>query len=228
MNKTQINKLRMYEAVELVLTNHASRFAELVDLVSGHQRLQNQILQIGQYRQVQETDNSGLTEVKIDLRTNVITQVLQLSAALKAHANSINDKELKVKADYTKSDLIQSSDPVLFDIGMLLLNLANPLQTQLSKYFVTPAKLQELSNLLTEFKASIPQKRVATSVSKVSTWNISDVFTSTSKMLKDELDVLMLLFEETESDFYKAYKNARIIVGYTGRGGVEPVVVVPD
>jgi hypothetical protein len=37
-------------------------------------------------------------------------------------------------------------------------------------------------------------------------------------MLREEMDVLMLLFEETQPDFYKAYKNARIIVDYSGRG----------
>lgn len=43
-------------------------------------------------------------------------------------------------------------------------------------------------------------------------------------MLKEELDVLMLLFEESEADFHKAYKNASWIVDYNGRGrtgGVE-------
>ncbi|MDO9612948.1 MAG: hypothetical protein Q7J86_00290 [Bacteroidota bacterium] len=37
-------------------------------------------------------------------------------------------------------------------------------------------------------------------------------------MLNEKIDVLMLLFEETHPDFYRAYKNARIIVDYNGRG----------
>jgi len=228
MNKTQINKLRMFEAVNLVLTNHASLFSQLEDLVLGHQRLKNGILQIAQYRQVQETDNSGLTEVKIDLRANVITQELQLSAALKSYANSTNNKELKTKANYSRSDLIQSADPVLYDIGILLVNLATPLQAELSKYFVTVEKLNELGSLLTDFHAAIPQKRVANSMSKVSTGNIVEVFNSLSKMLKDEMDVLMLLFEQVEPDFYKSYKNARLIIDYSGRGKVEAETAVPD
>lgn len=218
----------MYESVNLVLSNHSPLFSQLEDLVLGHQRLQLGIQQIGQYRQVQETDNSGLTEVKIDLRANVITQVLQLSAALKSYANATNDKELKTKANYSKSDLIQSADPVLYDIGILLVNLAVPLQPALSKYFVTPEKLNEMNSLLADFNAAIPQKRVANSMSKVSTLNISVVFNSMSKMLKEEMDVLMLLFEQAEPDFYKAYKNARSIVGYMGRGKLENEVAVPD
>lgn len=54
--------------------------------------------------------------------------------------------------------------------------------------------------------------------SKVSTSKIGEAFDSISKMLKEEIDVLMLLFEESHPDFYRAYKNARMIVEYTGRG----------
>lgn len=69
---------------------------------------------------------------------------------------------------------------------------------------------------------SIPQQRVATSASKVSTLNIGDVFKSLDKLLKDEIDELMLLFQFTKPDFYNAYKNARVIVNYSGRGKAKP------
>jgi hypothetical protein len=218
MNKTQINKLRMFESVDLVLTNHSQIFSQLTDLVTVHQRLTDGILQIALYRQVQETDNSGLTETKIDLRTNVISKVLLLSAAVKSHAIAIGDKELKTKADYSKTYLAQAPDPVLYDIGILLVNLATPLLTSLTKYFITSEKLAEINTLLADFLAAIPQKRVANSVSKVSTLNIGAVFSSLTKMLKEEMDVLMLLFAESQPDFYNAYKNARMILDYTGRG----------
>ena len=222
MNKTQINKLRMFESVQLVLSNHSQIFSQLIDLVACQQRLNDGIQQIAQYRQVQETDNSGLTETKIDLRANLITKVLQLSAALKAYAISINNKELKTKADYSKSNLTQAADQVLYDIGILLVNLATSLLPELNKYFITPEKLSEVSSLLVDFHAAIPQKRVANSVSKVSTLNIGELFNSVTKMLKEEMDVLMLLFAENEPDFYNAYKNARLILDYNGRGKIQP------
>lgn len=149
-------------------------------------------------------------------------EYLQLYAALKSYANSTNNKELKTKANYSKSDLSQSADPVLYDIGILLINLSTPLQAELGKYFVTPEKLGEMNTLLAGFSAAIPQKRVANSVSKVSTTNIGELVSSLNILLKKEIDVLMLLFEETQPDFYRAYKNARIIVDYSGRGPSDP------
>ena len=88
MDKKQINKLRMFSVVDQVLENHSKLFAELEDLVLGHQRLKDGLILLGQNRQLQEVDNSGLTGNKIDLRVNLINRILQLSAALIALANS--------------------------------------------------------------------------------------------------------------------------------------------
>jgi hypothetical protein len=43
-----------------------------------------------------------------------------------------------------------------------------------------------LGNTLNEFKASIPQKRLATGTSKVSTGNINETFKTIDALFKDE------------------------------------------
>ena len=96
--------------------------------------------------------------------------------------------------------------------------MATPLKGELAKYFVSEADLTGMDSLLTEFKEAIPLRRVATSVSKVSTANISGIFEVQDKILKDEIDLLMLSFRFTQPDFYNAYRNARSIIGYTGGG----------
>jgi hypothetical protein len=219
MNKSQINKSRMFGSVDLVLDNHSQIFSQLEDMVLAHQRLKNGIDLLGQHRQVQETDNTGLTDNKIDLRLNLINHILPLSAAIKSHAIFTKNKELKAKASYTRSDLLNAPDPVLYDICLLLLNLATPILPELAKYFVDQQKCDFLETLLANFKAAIPQKRVANSASKVSTANIGEVFNSLTLFLKEEMDVLMLLYQQTNPDFYNEYLNARKIVGYTGPSG---------
>lgn len=97
-----------------------------------------------------------------------------------------------------------------------------PILPELAKYLITTEKVTDLTTSLTNFKEAIPQKRVATSTTKVSTENIGDVINSLHTLLKEELDALMLLLEEDQPDFYKAYKNARLIVDYAGGGKSEP------
>lgn len=219
MNMTQINKSRMYRATNLVLANHSELFAQLGDLVMAHQRLQNGLDVIDQNRQVQEADTSGLTKSKIEKRNELVRRISQFSAALVAHATSMKMIELKTKATYTPSELKTSPDPVLYDIGVLLLKLATQYKPELVKYFVGDAEFTALESMLAEFKEAIPQRRVATSIAKVSTGNIGETFNEIDKLLKEEIDVLMAPFQFIHVDFYKEYKNARKIVNYSGRGG---------
>lgn len=214
----------MFGTVDLVLDNHSALFTTFVELNSARQKLKDGQLLIGQYRQVQEADSSGLTKNKILLKADVINAILKFSAALRAFATATKNEELKTKSHYVESELKKTPDPILYDIGVLLLGLATPVKSDLIKYAIIEADFTATSDLLASFKLAYAQPRVATTKSKVSTGNISDVVKSLDKLLKDEIDELMLPFQFTQPDFYNAYRNARIIVNYSGRGKAKPDV----
>jgi hypothetical protein len=73
-----------------------------------------------------------------------------------------------------------------------------------------------MATTLSNFKASIPQKRVATGTSKVSTGNINETFKTIDALLKDEMDVLLMPFQFTQPDFYNEYLSTRSIVDTGG------------
>lgn len=222
MDKVQINKTRMYAATDLSLDDNSALLADYDELVTAHQKLKTGISVIDENRQVQEADNTGLTKVKTEIREDLIRQILQFSGGLKAYATGAKNLDLKTKADYSYSELRNSPDKVLFDIGTLLMGLAIPLKTGLAKFSLGEDEFKKMESSLPAFKNAIPQKRVASTVSKVSTLNIGDEFNAIDKLLKDEIDSLMLPFQFTHPDFYNAYKNARIIVDYSGRGKTKP------
>ena len=227
MNKNQINKSRMFGSVAMVLDNNFPIFSKQEELVKALQQFKNGQELIGQYRQIQETDNSGLTKNKVQLRTGLISCILQFSTALRAYANSVKDLELKAKVNYGLSDLKKSADPVLVDIGVLIFGLADPLRGDLNRFFIVEGDFTEMDRLINAFKLAIPKRRVAAAASKNSTLNISDVFAAQDALLKDEIDVLMLLFRNSQPDFYAAYKNARNVVDYAGRGKAKTEATMP-
>jgi len=99
----------------------------------------------------------------------------------------------------------------------MLLKLAYPLRESLAKFFLTDDDFSQTETVLEEFKAAIPQKRLSVTVSKSSTTKITEVFKATDKLLKEVIDVFVAPFQFQNTDFYREYTNARIIVGYTGR-----------
>ena len=222
MNKRQINKSRMFETVDSVLDKNSSLFASIAELVSAHRRFKEGKILILQYRQVQEAETSGLTTSKEIVKADFINSILKFSAALRAYATSTKNEDLKAKAHYVSSELKKVADPILFDIGTLLFGLADPIKTELTKYSVGEEEIAELEALLPAFKLAYPQQRVATTESKMSTGNIDKVFKSTMKLLKEVIDELMLPFQFSQPDFYNTYKNARLIVNYSGRGKGKP------
>lgn len=216
MNILQVNKSRMYQAVNKVLEANRSLYSGFDELVAAHGQLIDYLGLIDANRQVQEANQSGLTNNKAMQKERLITQVLKVVAALAAHATAIKDPVLLAKVNY-RSSALQKPDPLLVDVAKLILNEARIQENALGKYFVNANDLTELENLIILFKESIPQKRVASNVSKVSTMNIAGVFAAADKSLKKEADIYMMPFRFVQPDFYNAYKNARLIVKYTGK-----------
>lgn len=218
MEKTKINKGRMYHATDLVLDKFSGSFASHGELKQAHQELKSGIVLIDEEQQVQVVDNKGLTQAKIGLRTDVTQRILKLSMALRALATIQKNTDMLTRSNYLLSDLNRLSDPVLADVCTMLLKLANPLRESLARFFLTDDDFSQTETALEEFKAAIPQKRLAVTVSKSSTKKISEVFKDTDKLLKEVIDVFVAPFQYQNPDFYREYCNARIVVGYTGRG----------
>jgi len=212
----------MYGVVDFALDNNSSLFEWYPELISAHQRLKDGQAWLDKYAQVQEANTTGLTNQKKVLKAALIIAILKFSAALRAYGTSTKNDDLKVKAHYAESNLKKTPDPILWDIGRLMFGLADPIKNELTKYFVGEKEIAEMESLLVKFKKDYPRKRVSTAVSKVSTWNIRAGIKTLDKLLKEEIDDLMAPFQFSQPDFYNTYKNARIIVDYSGRGKGKP------
>ena len=222
MNKRQINRLRMYCAVDKVLDEHFSLVGLYPELVSAHQLLKEGQEFISKNHLVQLENTTGMTISKNLIKADLIVTILKFSAALRAYAVSSKKTELKVRVHYVSSDLKKTPDPILFNIGTLLFRLAISVRTELVKYMVGETEIAEMEKLIETFYLAYPQKRGAVIVTKASTSNIAGMFKTMGKLLKDEIDELMLPFLFSQPDFYHAYRNARIIVDYTGRRKSKP------
>jgi hypothetical protein len=218
MDKIKINKGRMYRATDLVLDKYASLYSEHAELIDACLKLKAGINLIEEQQQVQVVDNTGLTQTKVVLRVELTGIILKFSNGLKALATLQKDADLLKKSTFKLSDLNKLADPVLYDVGFLLFYLASSFREQLLHFFITDDDFTLMEAKLLSLKAAIPQKRLATTVSKVSTKKLNEVFQTNDHLLKEVIDIFVAPFQYAYPDFYNEYKNARMIVGYTGRG----------
>ncbi len=227
MEKTKINKGRMYHSADLVLDKFSDLFSKNEEMKLAHQELKNGIVFVDAEQQVLVADNKGLTQAKVELRMEVTNRILKIAMALKALATMQKNSDLLVRVAYKRSDLNRLPDPILFDVATMLYNLANTMREQLARFFLTEEDFNGTEKLLSDFKLAIPQKRMATTVSKSSTQKVSNVFKSLDKLLKEVIDVYLAPFQFDNPDFYNEYCNARIIVGYMGRSKSKAEKIVP-
>ena len=136
MNKRQLNKWRMFGAVVTVLDENSALVSSLNDLVTAKERFKSGMSIINQNRQVQEAKTTGLTLNKKTKREILIQMIIKFSAALKGYAVSVNNADIKARADYSHSDLLRVADSVIYDIGELLLGMAVAHKDEMARYFI--------------------------------------------------------------------------------------------
>jgi len=222
MKKVFINKGRMYYATIRVLRKYADVTAGNAELNEAFQQLISWISVINMEEEVLVVDNTGLTTSKDELRVVFTLCALKMATGLKAYATTLKDKKFFLKVNYQLNDFNRLPDPTLLNTGSMLFKLADPLRDKLARFFLTDDDFTGMEKMLVDFAVAFTDKRVATTASKSSNQNIKEVFSSMDKLLKEVIDILVAPYQYQNPVFFREYTNARIIVGYTGRGKSKP------
>ncbi|NEW84587.1 MAG: hypothetical protein GZ094_19775 [Mariniphaga sp.] len=222
MKKVFINKSRMYYATKRVLDNYVNEFAGNSELNEAFQQLISWISVINIEEEVLVVDNTGLTTSKDELRVVFTLCALKMATGLKAYATTLKDTKFFVKVNYQLNDFNRLPDPILLNTGSMLFKLADPMRDKLARFFLTNDDFAGMEKMLVDFAAAFSDKRIATTVSKSSNQKVNEAFISTDKLLKEVIDILVAPYQYQNPDFFREYTNARIIVGYTGRGKIKP------
>lgn len=222
MKKVFINKGRMYYATKRVLDKYVNEFTGNAELNEAFQQLNSWISVINIEEEVLVVDNTGLTTSKDELRVVFTLCALKMATGLKAYATTLKDTKFFVKVNYQLNDFNRLPDPILLNTGSMLFKLADPMRDKLARFFLTNDDFTGMEKMLVDFAAAFSDKRIATTVSKSSNQKVTEAFRSTDKLLKEVIDILVAPYQYKNPDFFREYTNARIIVGYTGRGKSKP------
>jgi len=212
MTDIQENKYTMYESTLAVMTANNAIWNAIVPIGDTITKIQVQMDLIREYRQVQERDTTGITQNKHVVGGNLIDAMVKVISGLIAHATITENYELRNAINYTKSNLQNSRDNILYDKAQLIYNTATPLATELATYLVTQPDIDAVNTLSGNYLGAIPAKRAATTAQKASTDNIKNAFKTLDNLFKDKLDNLVILFQVSNESFHKEYKAARIII----------------
>ena len=219
MQKIQESKIKMSRSVSGILTSYEEVVVRTPGLNAAHDALSNLIAETERHNRGQLNNGTELTTQKKDARTVLENGTIHIGAALAAYGTASADPALKILKDkyqVTDSEIRKKRDMPLFSYSYSLYDDASPYASMLEP-FATAEEVVQLKDKADNFNALLPQRRTQVSKSSLSTQNLEDAIAQIDLLLNDTMDVLVKPWETKEPDFYKAYKNARIIVDSASR-----------
>ena len=211
MNKIQEDTLNMYEATSDVLHNHELIWTANVPFSDAVDDLDANIDAIGNLRDQQEVDTTGVTDDKDLKRVTLEGQTYTIASATVFYASVTNNRDLLKKVNFTRSQLDKARDNELPGMSKQVHQAAAANAAALLPYGITAIMIAALNTAIEEFVDYISKPRAAKSETSAATEQLPKVYTDTDKVLEERLDKGMEIFKSS-TDFYTQYFNARIIV----------------
>ncbi len=206
-------KYSMYNAVKGTLINaNPATIAQMPKMDEAIVELTENIDFIEDFGREQSENRTGIASDKEVTREDVVNNFFILCGQVRSLATNENDIILKDSLNFPISRLQNMADGNLIIAADFIRLKAEENIAELADYGVTPGILTTKTNLLTTFRNKLAEPRREITKKKLATQELTNVFKKTDVLLKETMDILVIIVKETVNPFYKAYQNNRIIV----------------
>ncbi len=205
MNNIQLNKLNAYESIDKTLDKHEALWSTLPAMNESVVQYRAILAQIRDTSVQREVATTGLTQTKLTKKQRMADLALELGSAAFAYASKQKDQTLKAVFDYSMTDLRYISDNASIDRSQVIHQEVGKILVALADYGITAVELDSLQTAITDFKNAIGEKGSTKGTGVVNTQRLVDLFRQADRLLREELDKVMLRFRKSNAEFYDAY-----------------------
>jgi len=208
MTTLQIQKLRMYIALRILLRANPAILAKLPNANELLTALDNAIAEIQANDLLKKQTANEIKEIINASRANLTRDILSTSRKIQAYADYKKDKALLKDTKYTDSSLLGLSDVELVQIAKSLYGKVNLYLKELEPYELTAETQKALMNDITLYETSSPQLDAKNREQKNITAAIVENY-KTADGIVASLDKQVEIVHDTEPAFYKEYRTTR-------------------
>lgn len=213
MVKKYYNKLRMYLAVLKVLMDNEDLWKDLTLFKDDVTEFNSKILLINAKRPQTEQTTVWITEDKSSTKDELVDILLDVSGQLYSIGHRTNNKELMAATDFEESDF-KGKDADLPKIAASIVKLARANITALAGLKVTEADIDEIERLAAAFAEKDTEPRAVVSDRKSAGESLVEIYHDADAVLNLRLDKMMKRFRRTNPEFFRTFKNAKMIIDY--------------
>ena len=166
----------------------------------------------------QSANIKGVAQNKTNLRTNLNELTFNILGIARAWALAENNPTLAEEFKVTESGLEKIKDDTIAAYCTHRYDLVNANVVAMADYGLTPALMTTWQGAITDYENAVASPREALNTRSSHTGNLKTVIDDTLKLLKDNIDPVMLNFKTTDPELYNGYKQARIVIDRKGPG----------
>lgn len=212
MNDALENKLTMYKAVESLLDNNTAKLAAITALTPVIIDFKDRITAITEKDTLANTAGAGTAGIKTADEAALISDAVTIASALFALGSATNDDRLKALSKVTKSSLKDLRDTQLATDVTNIKNLADTYAAPLAGYGITAPMIAALETKVANFNISLGARELGSNVSSSAFKQLDVMFKETDTLLKDQMDKIMVIFKNSDPQFYGEYVNSREVI----------------
>lgn len=225
--KTELrNDIDMYKTVSAYLAEKNSVWGSMTPLATAVGTLNDGIAALDATAQNQETP-SGATVDKAGARDALEDVLFLMCEALGVLAHTSSDNDLFALTDVTPTTLDRMDGEELSNRAARVLAAANDKKTDLARFQVTQANIDELDTALQTFNSVKTSPRARTAERKAQTQSLARQNRDLKKHLRNQIDPMVNLFRRTNPDFVAGYRAARVIIDRPATRTAAPTTPTP-
>jgi hypothetical protein len=211
MKTTEHNRLNMVASTSGVIEKYNTVWKDHEAFTEGVDALTETEAAI-KYQILIAEGNPGASDLK-DLTLKALSKsVNEVIGATLSYAKKVADPELAAKVNYSPTDVVAGKASEVVTRCTKIYNAASEVADELVKYGITTAKLTALNKKIDAFDKVKVAPRQSQVEKSAATQLLTQLVSEAVRILRDDLDGLMVQFQDANPNFYAEYFAARVIV----------------
>lgn len=214
MNNRIINRLAMYETVELLHRKHQPIIQSVPALAAAFSQFSAMLINLRAHIQTSISDRKGITHDKNRSRAKLSHYILVVSGMIKSFASDTNNLELFGAAHYTPSDLRNMRNHRVYSVACIVRSLADKHSQQLVPFGLTSELWSKFLAAISDYENRMHSPETATKMHAACTKAIKNIDADIRRHLHDRIDTAIRVLEESNPQFVAIYRGGRSIINH--------------
>lgn len=211
MNKVHSNQFRMFLSTQDFLNDHTGVWSAIPRVITYKNQFDELLARIND--KAEEAGSvRGVGNRKDQLKKALAIKVSGLAGVLKAYSIEQGDQDLATAVSTSKTAILKMREHEIAPFAKKITSIAEEQLANLADFGITIESNTEILSTLEDFNSLIGKPRIILNQRYAALGSLDELISETSSLLRDKMDNVLLMFRESNPEFYDGYQRARTIV----------------